>query len=61
MIVTALLAVFTFDKVMVIVLMTVFGVTLSVALTPLSALGVVAVVASFVLKPRPAASPAKSG
>ncbi|MEB4211371.1 MFS transporter [Mycobacterium sp. 94-17] len=39
-IVTALLAVFTQDKAMVIVLMAVFGITLGVALTPLSGLGV---------------------
>ena len=38
--VTAVLAVFAFDKQVVIVLMFVFGVTLAVALTPMSALGV---------------------
>lgn len=38
--VTAVLAVFAFDKQMVIVLMAVFGVALAVALTPMSALGV---------------------
>lgn len=39
-IITTLLAMFTFDKTMVIALMAMFGITLSTALTPLSALGV---------------------